>query len=412
MGAPEQGEHKVKPGRRKCVCAVKPSLAGAAALNNRNGSLDAFHGRVLKEGVDHNHRAIMKRRTFLKVAAGAAAGSYALTIERILAASKPEPTVDKVAGLPRRLLGRTGQKISIVGFPGLALAPVEQKQCTAGVRRAFEQGVNYFDVAPAYGNGVGEVKLGVGLVGIDRGKIFLACKTKKRDREAARQELETSLKSLRTDHFDLYQLHHLVTVAEVKQALAPGGAMEAFLKAKDEGKIKYIGFSAHTTAAALEAMRGFRFDTVMFPINFTEYLNRGFGKEVLELAKAQGAGVLSIKPMSRGAWPRGVEQTRKWWYRCTEAQEEVGLALRFAWSQPGVAAGVPPSFLDLLEKAIAAAKDDRPVTAVDLNRLRELAAGAGSIFQREEEKAATASRLRHSPYPDHPHDSGHPYEWA
>jgi len=207
-------------------------------------------------------------------------------------------------------------------------------------------------------------------------------------------------------------MHHLVTVAEVKQALGPGGALEAFLKAKEQGKIKHIGFSAHTTSAALEAMKGFGYDTVMFPINFVEYLNRGFGKEVLELAKAQGAGVLSIKPMSRGAWPKDAEQTRKWWYRCTEAQEEVALSLRFAWSQPGVAAGIPPSFLDLLEKAIVAAKDDRPVTAADLTRLQELAAGAGSIFRRDEERAATASQLRRAPYPDHPHDAGCPCEWA
>ncbi len=354
----------------------------------------------------------MKRRAFLKVAAGVAAGSYALTLERILAGSKPDPTVEKVAGLPRRAVGRTGQKISIVGFPGLALTPLEQAECTTGIHRAFEQGVNYFDVAPAYGKGVCETKMGIGLQDIDRQKIFLADKTKQRDAEGARQELEASLKALKTDYFDLYQMHHLVTVAEVKQALGPGGALETFLKAKEQGKIKYLGFSAHTTVAALEAMKRFRYDTVMFPINFVEYLNRGFGKEVLELAKAQGTGVLAIKPMSRGAWPKDAERKRKWWYRCTETKEEVALSLRFAWSQPGVAAGIPPSFLDLLEKAIAAAKDDRPVTAADLLRLRELAAGAGTIFRRDEERAATASYLRRSPYPDHPHDADFPYEWA
>lgn len=347
----------------------------------------------------------MKRRKFLQVAAGAAAAGYALSIERILAASKPDPTMEKVAGLPRRLLGRTGQRVSIVAFPGLALNPVEQEQCTAAVHRAFERGVNFFDVAPAYGKGVCETKLGIGLQGIERSKIFLACKTKKRDAAGAREELEASLKLLKTDHFDLYQMHHLVTVPDVEQALGPGGALETFLKAKAEGKIKYIGFSAHTTKAALAAMRGYRYDTVMFPINFTEYLNRGFGKEVLELAKAQGAGVISIKPMSRGAWPKDAERTRNWWYRTTEEQEDVTLSMRFAWSQPGVAAGIPPSFLDLLERAITAAKDDRPITAADLTRLQELAAGAGSIFVREEEKAATAS---HRPS-DSSHDGDCPY---
>lgn len=347
----------------------------------------------------------MKRRKFLQVAAGAAAAGYALSIERILAASKPDPTVEKVAGLPRRQLGRTGQRVSIVAFPGLALNRVEQEQSNAAVHKAFERGVNFFDVAPAYGKGVCETRLGIALQGIDRSKIFLASKTKKRDAAGAREELENSLKLLKTDHFDLYQMHHLVTEPEVRQALGPGGALETFLKAKEQGKIKYIGFSAHTTKSALAVMQGFRFDTVMFPINFTEYLNRGFGKEVLELAKAQGAGVISIKPMSRGAWPKDAERTRDWWYRTTEEQEEVALSLRFAWSQAGVAAGIPPSFLDLFDKAIVAAKDDRPVSAAELTRLQELAAGAGSIFTREEERAATASH-RHS---DSAHDGDCPY---
>jgi predicted aldo/keto reductase-like oxidoreductase len=354
----------------------------------------------------------MKRRAFLKVTAGAAVGSYATSLQNVLAQSIPDPTVEKVAGLPRRVLGRTGQRVSIVGFPGFALNPVEQTECTTSIRRAFERGVNYFDVAPAYGNGVCETKLGIGLQGIDRSQIFLACKTKKRDREGARQELENSLKLLKTDHFDLYQMHLLVTATEVKQALGPGGAIETFLKAREEGKVKFIGFSAHTTKGALEAMKGHRFDTVMFPINFAEYLNRGFGKEVLELAKEQGAGVISIKPMSRGTWPRGTERTRNWWYRSTEEQEDVTLSMRFAWSQPGVAAGIPPSFLDLLDKAITAGKDDRAVTAADLTRLKELAEGAASLFTREEQRAATASVLRHSPYPDQPHDPHCPYEWT
>ena len=351
----------------------------------------------------------MKRRAFIKVAAGAAAGGYALTLEQVLAQSKPDATVEKVAGMPRRSLGRTGQRVSIVGFPGLALNPVPQEECTKAIHQAFDKGVNYYDVAPAYGNGVCETKMGIGLQGLDRSKLFLACKTKKRDRDGARQELENSLKLLKTDHFDLYQMHHLVTVPEVKQAFGPGGAIETFLKAKEEGKIKYIGFSAHTTKAALEAMKTFRYDTVMFPISFSEYLARGFGKDVLSLAKEQGAGVISIKPLSRGAWPKDVEQTRKWWYRCMETQDDVTLSLRFAWSQPGVAAGIPPSFLDLVEKSIEAAKDDRPIAADDLKRLQELAAGTGSIFASEEQRAATASLHPHGHHPDEPGNGDCPY---
>ncbi len=295
----------------------------------------------------------MKRRTFLKTVGGVT-GGLALGADALLSAETPpsSPAVETVAGLPRRLLGRTGQKLSTVGFPGLALAQYDQKRCDEGIRKAFEQGVNYFDVAPAYGEA--QTKLGIGLTGLDRSRYFLACKTKKRDKEGARQELEQSLKLLKTDHFDLYQLHHLVKPEDVKRALGPGGAIETLLKAKEEGKVKFFGFSAHTTKAALEALRGFAFDTVMFPINFVEFYLRGFGKEVLALAAERGAAVLAIKPMSRGPWPEGEERTRKWWYRSVEEENEVNLAMRFTLSQPGVVAGIPPSFLDLLDKAIRA----------------------------------------------------------
>ncbi|MHC4556301.1 MAG: aldo/keto reductase, partial [Planctomycetota bacterium] len=298
----------------------------------------------------------MKRRSFLKVVGGVAAGS-ALELQPLLRAEQTDSKIkqDKVAGLPRRVLGRTGEKLSIVGFPGLALSHYDQDRCNAGIRDAFERGVNYYDVAPAYGrDGDCEKKMGIGLQSIDRDRIFLACKTKMRDKEGARRELERSLDRLKTDRFDLYQLHHIRTPEEVKKALGPGGAMETILKAKEQGKIRYIGFSAHTTKGALEAMKGFRFDTVMFPINFVEYFKLGFGKPVLELAKEQGAAVLAIKPMSKGPWPEGVERTRKWWYRATETQEETNIAMRFTLSQKPVVAGIPPSFLDLLDKAIEA----------------------------------------------------------
>ena len=353
----------------------------------------------------------MKRRTFLKVVSGAAAAGYTTGLTHLLGAEEwTAQTAEIVNGMPRRILGRTGRKLSMVGFPGLALVHCDQAQSTEGVHKAFERGINYFDVAPAYDNLKCETKMGIGLQGLDRDKYFLACKTKKREKDSAREELERSLKLLKTDHFDLYQMHHLVTVAEVKKALGPGGAVETFLKAREEGKTKYIGFSAHTTKAAIEALKGFSFDTVMFPINFVEYMNRGYGREVLELAQAKGAAVLAIKPMSRGAWPQDAKRTREWWYRCTETSEEVSLGLRFAWSQKGVVAGIPPSFLELVDKAIEAAKTPHPITEPELGKLRQMAEGIGSIFDKEEARAETAQTLQHSAYPDNPYHES-PAEW-
>ncbi|MBC8218665.1 MAG: aldo/keto reductase [Planctomycetes bacterium] len=342
----------------------------------------------------------MKRRSFLKIAGGVASGC-ALGVNPVIAADSGE----KVNGLPRRILGRTGERVSVVGFPGLALTHYEQDECNAGLVKAFEQGLNYYDVAPAYGrDGDCEIKMGIGLQALDRDKIFLACKTKMRDKQGAQKELERSLKRLKTDHFDLYQLHCIFTPEEVKQALGPGGAMETILKAKEQGKIRHIGFSAHTTKGALAAMNGFRFDTVMFPINFVEYYKIGFGKAVLELAKAQGAAVLAIKALSKGPWPAGMEQTRKWWYRATETQEEANAAMRFVLSQPQVVAGIPPSFLDLLDKAIEGGRSFRPVSDAEINKLKQTAETCLSLFQRQEEKVARGESLGEPVYPDSPHE--------
>jgi predicted aldo/keto reductase-like oxidoreductase len=217
--------------------------------------------------------AVMERREFLKVA-GAAAGGCAMATNALLAAQPAE--------LPRRPFGQTGERLSVIGFPGLALRQQGQEEGTAGMHKAFDEGINYFDVAPAYGqDGECEIKMGIGLQGIDRSKIFLASKTKKRDRQGALEELERSLTRLKTDHFDLYQMHAVFTPEEAQRALGPGGAIETFLKAKEQGKIRYIGLSAHTTKGAIEMLRGYQFDSIMFPIDFVDYLQWGFGREVI-----------------------------------------------------------------------------------------------------------------------------------
>jgi predicted aldo/keto reductase-like oxidoreductase len=346
----------------------------------------------------------MERREFLKVA-GAAAGSCALTSQTLFAAQPAVSSAeDKVAGLPRRVLGRTGAKISVVAFPGFALAQLSQEESTTGVHQAFDQGVNHFDVAPAYGDA--EIKMGPALQGLDRSKIFLSCKTKMRDKDGARKELERSLTRLKTDHFDLYQMHHVRWTKEVKQALGPGGAIETFLKAKEEGKIRYFGFSAHTTKGALEMIKSYPFDSVMFPINVVDYFEWGFGKEVIEAAKEKGVAVLAMKAICAGAWPQGATRTRQWWYRPFEKDDEIALAIRFALSQPGVATTVPISYLDLLDKCITAAKSYRPITDADVTKLRELAAGCGSVFRKEDEQAAVG-HLFHGPFcPGSPYECG------
>ena len=347
----------------------------------------------------------MKRRTFLKSASSIATG---ITIGSLTGCEQSfAKQSDMVAGLPRRVLGRTGEKISVVGFPGLALRHYDQGRCNKGLLNAFKRGINYYDVAPAYGrDGECEIKMGIGLeaVNIDRKSIFLACKTKMRDKEGARFELERSLKRLKTDYFDLYQMHHIRTPEEVKKALGPGGAIETFLEAKKEGKVRYFGFSAHTTRGALDIMNGFRFDTAMFPINFVEFFKFDFGKAVLELASKQDVAVLAIKPLSKGPWPKGVKRTRNWWYRSTETQNETDLVMRFTLSQKNVVAGIPPSFLDLLDLAIEAGRSYRPIQEDETMKLKEMAKECNSLFQREDQQVANGNYSLDPIYADSPHE--------
>lgn len=342
----------------------------------------------------------MKRRSFLK-AVGGAAGLAALNWTDVFGAAGSRPLLPHPSGLPRRVLGRTGREISIIGFPGLALSRLNQEESNTAARKAFDRGCNYFDVAPAYGDA--EEKMGPALAGW-RDQVFLSCKTKMRDAKGAREELERSLRRLKTDHFDLYQLHHIRFPAEVKQALGPGGALETLLKAKEEGKVRWLGFSAHTTKGALELMKGFRFDTVMFPINFVEYFTIDFGKPILNLAKEQGAAVIAIKPTSAGAWAPGAQRQREWWYPTLETVEDLRLALRFTLSLEPVVTGIPVSFVDVFDKVIEAARDFAPITEAELAQLRDRAARSLSLFKREEDAVATA-RLRPGPlHPGSPHE--------
>ena len=164
--------------------------------------------------------------------------------------------------------------------------------------------------------------------------------------------------------------------------------MEAVLKGKEQGKLKHIGFSAHTTKGALEAMKNFKFDTVMFPINFVEYYTRGFGKEVMALANEQGAGLISIKPLSWGTWPKTGAKNRDWWYSSVEETRQVALDMSFVLSQKGVATALPTSFVELLDRAIDAAKALQPLDDTAVAELQHMASNRESIFLGEEKKVS------------------------
>lgn len=336
----------------------------------------------------------MKRRSFLASVGGTVGAG-------VLAKAAESVTGLTPAPIARRAFGNTGRTLPVVGFPGMAMKNGDQKTAATALRRSLDIGVDYFDVAPAYGkNGECEIKMGDGLQGIPRDKYFLACKTQKDDAKEGRAELERSLQRLKTDHFDLYQLHCLQREDEVKQALGPGGVLEMILKAKEEGKVRHIGFSAHTTEAALAAMDGFAFDSCMFPINFVEWFSTGFGKEVAARAAEKGISLISIKPVSRGLWPKDVKKSYDWWYRPLEDPEEYQLAMNWVLSLPGMVSAVPASFLDVFEHTVTAARHFAEIRPEESKSLEELAKHCLPIFQNDAKKAT--ARFDLPPLPGYP----------
>jgi aryl-alcohol dehydrogenase-like predicted oxidoreductase len=318
----------------------------------------------------------MERRKFFgALSAGALGFSAELRLRTAGRNFLGEMKQDK---LPRRPLGRTGENLSIIGLGGLVLAEEMQDAADQIVREAVDHGINYFDVAPSYGNA--QDRLGPGLKPY-RNAVFLACKTLRRDKQGAEAELIESLQKLQTDHFDLYQLHALSKIEDVTQALGPNGAMETLVQAKKEGKIRFIGFSAHSAEAALLAIRQFDFDTILFPVNFVCFIKAGFGPQVIAAAKEKKMGILALKALARQPWPEE-KQRQDWpkcWYQPILDPQEAGLSLRFTLSQP-VTAAVPPGDRRLFKRALELAHGFTPLKPDDETRLRQLAGNLNPLF--------------------------------
>ena len=281
--------------------------------------------------------------------------------------------------LERRPLGKTGEKLSIIGLGGIVIMGIKQKQANEIVARSVDRGVNYFDVAPSYGDA--ELRLGPALKPY-RKKSFLACKSTQRDKSGIRTELERSLKRLKTDYVDLYQLHGISSVeGDVEPAFGPGGAMEAVVAAQKEGLIRFIGFSAHSVEAALEAIKRFPFDTILYPINYVCHFAGNFDQKVIEAARSREMGILALKAMARTLRTEGHKRHfPKCWYEPTSDESEAALALRWTLSQP-VTAAVPPGDESLFWLATQIASEYAPVKEPEVAQLRESAAKLEPIFK-------------------------------
>lgn len=278
--------------------------------------------------------------------------------------------------LERRSLGRTGQKSSVVVLGGIVVMNEEQSLADRVVGEALEAGVNHLDVAPTYGDA--EVKLGQALRG-RRDEIFLACKTARRDKQGATEELHNSLRRLQTDHLDLYQMHALDKPEELQQALGPGGALEAFLEAREQGLIRFIGITGHRPPTLQEALRQFEFDTIMFPLNFILH-HYNFGKELLKEANQRGVGVIAIKPIAHRPWaPEEPHRFKKTWYCPFSTNRDISLAMAYVLSQP-VTTAIPSGDVRLFRRALSAAAHARPLTPQQVQAMHDRAASTEPLF--------------------------------
>jgi aryl-alcohol dehydrogenase-like predicted oxidoreductase len=203
--------------------------------------------------------------------------------------------------LPRRLLGRTEQRVTLFGLGGEGVLRSHGRTTEAVrvIQRALDQGVNYFDTAPAYESSMDYYGAALGE---RRADIFLACKTHDRSRDGSLRLLDASLERLRTEYLDLWQLHDLRTMDHVDRIFAKGGAMEALIQARAEGRVRFLGLTGHyDPAVLLEALRRFDFDTLLVALNAADVHRRSFSQTVLPVAIRREMGVIGMKVTAQGA---------------------------------------------------------------------------------------------------------------
>ena len=210
-------------------------------------------------------------------------------------------SVDNSGSVPRRPLGKTGVEVSLLGVGGYHLGSTKnQQEATELVATAMGAGINFFDNCWEYHDGASEEKLGIALKG-KRQEAFVMTKvcTHGRGKDVAMKQLEESLRRLQTDHLDLWQVHEVVYYNDPDLIFAPGGAAEALLAAKQQGKVRFIGFTGHKNPAIHLKMldHDFPFDTVQMPLNCLDATFRSFEMQVLPVANKKGLGVLGMKSL-------------------------------------------------------------------------------------------------------------------
>ena len=236
------------------------------------------------------------RRQFLELAA---TGIAAASLGQQAWAARPEGEV------PYRTLGRTGEKVSMVGIGGYHLGKpdLDAQESVRIIRTALDEGINFLDNCWDYNGGESEIRMGKALRDGYRKKAFLMTKIDGRDKATAAKQIDQSLQRLQTDRIDLLQFHEVIRDSDPDRIFAPGGALEAVLQAQKDGKLRYIGFTGHKSPdihlkmLATASAHQFSFDTVQMPLNVMDAHFNSFEVKVLPVLLKQNIGVLGMKPM-------------------------------------------------------------------------------------------------------------------
>jgi predicted aldo/keto reductase-like oxidoreductase len=306
----------------------------------------------------------MERRSFLKQAAAAVAGWKSLAGRHMAAqarlegaaAHSPLPAVTTVNGIGRRKLGRADAEVSIIGIGGyhLGLSNVTEGEAIRIVRRGLDEGINFLDNCWDYNDGASEERMGKALQDGYRQKAFLMTKIDGRTGASARQQLEQSLLRLKTDHIDLLQIHEVIRKGDPEQAFQPGNVVEVLKQARQEGKIRFIGFTGHKSPEIHLHMietadkYGFTFDTVQMPVNALDEHYDSFQQKVIPAAQKHGMAVLGMKPLANAA----IVKTN------TVSAVE---ALHYAMSVPVTVTITGCDSLAILEQALGVARNFKPM---------------------------------------------------
>jgi len=256
-----------------------------------------------------------------------------------------------------RILGKTGLKISRMGFGGIPIQKIDEEGTRKLLHEMMEMGVNYIDSARGYT--VSEQYIGYGLEGI-RDKFVLATKSMSRTKEAMAADIETSLGNFRTDYIDLYQVHN-PSMEQLDQVIGEGGALEALMEAKAAGKIGHIGMTAHSTAVFERALGLDWVETIMFPYNIVEQQ----GAELIHKCAEKNIGFIDMKPLAGGAI------------------EDATLALRYVCSNPDVTVVIPGmAEVRELEQNLAACSNTEPLADEELKAMDKVREQLGTDFCR------------------------------